>query len=51
MICKEPKTFIEFLTSAQEFIKVYKYLQTRYEHKGERKWKSEIETETEETKK
>ena len=49
MIRKEPKTFNEFLTRAHEYIKVDDYLQTRQEHKGEKKRASE--TETEETKK
>ena len=49
MIRKEPKTFNEFLTRAHEYIKVDDYLQTRQEHKGEKKRASE--TETEKTKK
>ena len=49
MIRKEPKTFVEFLNRAQEYIKVDDYLHNRREHKAEKKRTSE--TETEETKK
>ena len=49
MIRKEPKTFVEFLNRAQEYIKVDDYLHNRREHKAEKKRTSE--TETGETKK
>ena len=42
MVRKEPKMFNEFLTRAHEYIKVDDYLQTRQEHKGEKKRASEI---------
>ena len=47
MVRKEPKTFTEFLTRAQEYIKVDDYLQSRKEHKGEGKRKGESEAKTE----
>ena len=49
MARREPKTFNEFLTCAHEYIKVDDYLQTRQEHKGDKKRASE--TKAEETKK
>ena len=49
MIRKEPNMFNEFLTHANKYIKVADYLQTRQEHKGEKKRASE--TKAEETKK
>ena len=44
---KEPKTFVEFLIHAQEYIKVDKYLQSRKDHKDDGKPKGESEVKAE----
>ena len=51
IIRRAPKTFGEFLARAQEFVNVEEYLQSRKNHKGEGKRKSESEAKEGDSKK